>query len=140
MDGCLVAGPVPLRYPALWENKALGAASWKDVVKRGLVLSKPVYAAQIALYQAYLELPNPALFTALNRDTMELYSELVPFDPSLAQSMSDRAVEVVRASAAEELLSRVAHERTSVFCRGGRSGGHWHGACAWQDRCWGAAA
>ena len=107
IDGCLVAGPVPLAYPALWENKALGAASWKDVVKRGLTLSKPVYAAQIALYQAYLELPNPALFTALNRDTMELYSELVPFDPSLAQTMSDRAVEVVRASDAEELLPRV---------------------------------
>ena len=25
IDGCLVAGPVPLAYPALWENKALGA-------------------------------------------------------------------------------------------------------------------
>ncbi|HKP78806.1 MAG TPA: hypothetical protein VJU34_06745, partial [Phenylobacterium sp.] len=24
IDGCLVAGPVPLAYPALWENKALG--------------------------------------------------------------------------------------------------------------------
>ena len=140
IDGCLVAGPVPLAYPALWENKALGAASWKDVVKRGLTLSKPVYAAQIALYQAYLELPNPALFTALNRDTMELYSELVPFDPSLAQTMSDRAVEVVRSSDARELLPRVAQERTSVLCRGGRSAGEWHGACAWQDRCWGAAA
>jgi hypothetical protein len=137
IDGCLVAGPVPLAYPALWENKALGASSWKDVVKRGLVLSKPVYAAQIALYQAYLELPNPALFTALNRDTMELYSELVSFDPSLAQSMSDRAVEVVRACDAAELLPRVTQERTSVLCRGGRSAGEWHGACAWQDRCWG---
>ena len=90
IDGCLVAGPVPLAYPALWENKALGASSWKDVVKRGLTLSKPVYAAQIALYQAYLELPNPALFTALNRDTMELYCELIPFDAGLAQTMSDR--------------------------------------------------
>jgi hypothetical protein len=140
IDGCLVAGPVPLAYPALWENKALGASSWKDVVKRGLTLSKPVYAAQIALYQAYLELPNPALFTALNRDTMELYSELVPFDPSLAQSMSDRAVDVVRASDSRELLPQVAQERTSALCRGGISAGEWHGACAWQDRCWGAAA
>jgi hypothetical protein len=140
IDGCLVAGPVPLAYPALWENKALGAASWKDVVKRGLTLSKPVYAAQIALYQAYLELPNPALFTALNRDTMELFSELVPFDPTLAQTMSDRAVEVVRACDANELLPRVARERTSVLCRGGVTAGEWHGACAWQDRCWGAVA
>ena len=140
IDGCLVAGPAPLEYPLLWENKALGASSWKDVVKRGLALSEPVYAAQIALYQAYLDLPDPALFTALNRDTMELYSELIPFDPSLAQTMSDRAVEVVRVSDAEELLPRVAQERTSVLCRGGMSAGHWHGACAWQDRCWGAAA
>ncbi|WP_330448318.1 hypothetical protein FLP41_14360 [Paracoccus marcusii] len=87
-------------YSALWENKALGAASWKDVVKRGVSLARPVYAAQIALYQAYMDLPAPALFTALNRDTMELHAELVPFDAHLAQEMSDRAVAVVRASEA----------------------------------------
>ncbi|MDO8607285.1 MAG: hypothetical protein Q7R40_12175 [Phaeospirillum sp.] len=71
IDGCLVGGPVAMDYPALWENKALGVSSWKDVVKRGVVLSKPVYAAQLALYQAYMDLPAPALFTALNRDTWE---------------------------------------------------------------------
>lgn len=27
IDGCLVAGPVPMAYPALWENKCLGASS-----------------------------------------------------------------------------------------------------------------
>ena len=65
IDGCIVSGPVQMSYPALWETKALGASSWKDTVKRGVIVSKPVYAAQIALYQAYLDLPNPALFTAL---------------------------------------------------------------------------
>jgi hypothetical protein len=45
IDGCLVAGPAPMVYPALWENKALGAASWKEVVKKGVVSSKPIYAA-----------------------------------------------------------------------------------------------
>jgi hypothetical protein len=136
IDGCLVGGPVAMAYPALWENKALGAASWKEVVKRGVVLAKPVYAAQIALYQAYLELPNPALFTALNRDTLELHCELVAFDASLAQRASDRAVQVVRASEAEELLPRAAMDRTSAVCRGGRSAGEWYPSCAWQDRCW----
>ena len=96
IDGCLVGGPVEMAYPALWETKALGVSSWKDTVKRGVAVSKPVYAAQIALYQAYLDLPNPALFTALNRDTMEIYAELMPFDAALAQQMSDRAVAVVR--------------------------------------------
>src|SRR6185295_17561686 len=133
IDGCILAGPAPMAFPALWENKALGAAAWKEVVKKGVVLARPIYAAQIALYQAYLELPNPALFTALNRDTWELYCELVIFDMALAQRMSDRAVEIVRASEAEELLPRAASDKTSVICRGGKAGGEWHPACAWQD-------
>ena len=136
IDGCFVSGPVDMAYPALWETKALGAASWKDVIRRGVVIARPVYAAQIALYQAYMTLPNPALFTALNRDTMELYSELVPFDASLAQEMSDRAVAVVRASEARELLPRAAAEPTAKLCCGGMAAGKWHGTCAWANRCW----
>lgn len=140
IDGCLVAGPVAIIYPALWEHKTLGSGSWKDVVKKGVAISKPVYAAQIALYQTYLELPAPALFTALNRDTWELHAELVSFEPALAQRMSDRAVMVVRASDAHELMPRAAHDRSSAICRGGVTAGVWHGACAWSDRCWRATA
>jgi hypothetical protein len=136
IDGCLLSGPVAMEFPALWENKALGAAPWKEVVKKGVVLAKPLYAAQIALYQAYLDLPNPALFTALNRDTFELHCELVPFDAALAQHASDRAVLIVRASEAQELLPRAAADKSSAVCRGGRMGGEWHAPCAWQDRCW----
>lgn len=136
IDGCLVAGPVAMDFPSLWENKALGAAPWKEVVKNGVVLARPIYAAQIALYQAYLDLPNPALFTALNRDTFELHCELVPFDSMLAQRASDRAVQIARASEAQELLPRAAADRSSAICRGGWAAGEWHAPCAWQDRCW----
>jgi hypothetical protein len=137
IDGCIVRGPPPIAFPALWENKALGAAPWKEVVKKGVVLARPIYAAQITLYQAYMDLPNPALFTALNRDTFELHCELVAFDGSLAQSASDRAVTVVTASDAQELLPRAVADRSSAVCRGGWTRGEWHGPCAWQDRCWG---
>ena len=132
IDGCLVAGPVGIAYPALWENKALGAASWKDVVKRGVVLSKPVYAAQVALYQAYMEpaVPgiseNPALFTAINKDTAELHHECVAFDAGLAQRMSDRAVRILQATDAGELLPRIAREPDFHECR----------LCPWAQRCW----
>lgn len=136
IDGCLVAGPVPIEYPALWENKALGVSSWNDTVKRGVAKSKPVYAAQIALYQAYMELPSPALFTALNRDTWELYCEMVPFDAALAQEMSDRAVQVVQATDARELLPRAAATPTAVVCKGGFAGDKFYPACPWAERCW----
>ena len=139
IDGCLVGGPVAMEFPALWENKALGTSPWKEVVKKGVALAKPLYAAQIALYQAYLDLSKPALFTALNRDTFELHCELVPLDAALAQRASDRAVLIVRASEAQELLPRAAVDRSSAICRGGRTAGEWHAPCAWQDRCWRAA-
>lgn len=130
VDGVIVGGPEGFGYPALWENKCLGAKSWRDLEKNGLAVSKPVYAAQLAVYQAYLELhEHPAVFTAINADSMEIYTELVPFDPALAQRMSDRAVKVITATQAGELLPRSFSESTHFECR----------MCAWQDRCWRAA-
>ena len=127
VDGVLVGGPEGFAYPALWENKCLGAKSWRDVEKRKLAASKPVYAAQIALYQTYLGLhEHPALFTAVNADTMEVYAELIPFDAGLAQRMSDRAVCVIEATEAGDLLPRAFTDSTHFECK----------FCAWADRCW----
>jgi hypothetical protein len=126
VDGVIVGGPEGFAGPALWETKCLGSKGWKDLRKRRLTLAKPVYAAQVALYQAYLRLhEQPALFTALNADTMEIYAELVPFDAALAQRMSDRAARVIDATEAGDLLPRGFHDRTHLECR----------FCAWQDRC-----
>lgn len=127
VDGVLVAGPEGYEYPALWECKCLGAKSWRDLHKHKLAVAKPVYAAQVAMYQAYLGLhERPALFTAINADTMEIYAERVPFDGALAQRMSDRAVQIVLATDAGELLPRSFTDPTHFECR----------MCPWQDRCW----
>ena len=115
----------------LWECKSLNAKSWKDTVKQGLKKSKPVYAAQIALYQAYMETSvpdisnNPALFTAINKDTAELYFELIPFDGALAQEASDRAVNILKATEAGEWLPRISPSHSHNNCN----------VCPWQDRC-----
>ena len=134
VDGVLVAGPdlgFGCGYPALWENKCLGSKSWRELEKNRLAVAKPIYAAQVAVYQAYLELhEHPAIFTAINADTMEIYTELVPFDAALAQRMSDRGLRVISATEAGELLARGFHDPTHFECR----------MCAWQDRCWRAAA
>ena len=127
IDGVIVDGPEGFAYPALWECKCLGSKSWRDLEKNRLAVAKPVYAAQVAIYQAYLELhEQPAIFTAINADTMEIYTELVPFDAALAQRMSDRALKVISATDAGELLPRSFLESTHFECR----------MCAWQDRCW----
>ncbi len=134
VDGIFTAGPegVLPGYPALWECKSLNAKSWRDTAKRGVTISKPIYAAQIAVYQAYMEssIPgisaNPALFTAINKDTAELHHELVPFDSALAQLMSDKAVRIIKATEAGDLLPRIAQSADFYECR----------FCAWSDRCW----
>jgi len=135
VDGIINGGPLLPSFPALWECKSMNARSWKDTVKRGLAISKPVYAAQIATYQAYMEASvpcissNPALFTAINKDTAELYHELVPFDGALAQTSSDKAVRILQATDAGELLPRIAQSADFFECK----------FCSWSDRCWGTA-
>lgn len=137
VDGILAAGPadIELAYPALWECKTMNDKSWRETVKQGVTRAKPIYAAQIAVYQAYMEgavpgiASNPALFTAINKDSEEIWFELVPFDGGLAQRMSDRAVRVITATEAGELLPRHATTPTHVTCK----------SCPWQDRCWGSA-
>ena len=46
---------------------------------------------------------------------------------------------IVAASDAQDLLPRAVTDKSSAVCRGGWTHGEWHGPCAWQDRCWGAA-
>ena len=103
IDGVIVGGPAGFAYPALWENKCLGNKSWRELEKNRLAVAKPVYA-----------------------DTMEIYTEAVPFDAALAQRMSDRAVKVITATEAGDLLPRAFNDPTHFECR----------MCAWQDRCW----
>ncbi len=138
VDGIINAAPEELGmgFPALWECKSMNNKSWRKTQKDGVALAHPVYAGQIATYQAYMEgsvsgiSNNPALFTAINKDTAELYHELVPFDCTLAQKLTDKAVMVLQACDAGELLPRVSNTSTHHICK----------FCSWQDRCWGANA
>lgn len=126
IDGVIVGGPdIGTGWPALWESKALNAKSWNDLVKRGLALSKPVYYGQAQIYMAYMEL-HTCLFTAVNKDTQELYHEAVPFDAQHAQAMSDKAVMILQAADAHELPPRIASAPDFYLCR----------FCPFSNRCW----
>ena len=134
VDGIIKKVPAGLniRVPALWECKSMNAKSWKQLVEKGVKVAKPIYAVQIALYQAYMEgvvtdlSQNAALLTAVNKDTSELYHELVPFDAGLAQMASDRAVHILRATQAGETLPRISHNSDCFECR----------FCDWKQTCW----
>ena len=145
LDGVITAGPdvlgdvkpgmatgtfSPLAYPMLWENKGLNAKGWAKTLKQGVKRAKPIYYTQMQVYMHHLDLSaNPGLFTATNRDTGELYAELVPFDPAAVQEAIDKGVKVITAQSPEE-LPRAGGNREKPPCM-------W---CSYQDRCWSAPA
>jgi hypothetical protein len=134
VDGIITAAPpvLGLSFPMLFECKTMADKHWKACARDGVAATRPVYAAQVAIYQAYMEASvegisrNPGLFVAINKDSQELWLELMPFDAALAQRMSDRAARVIAATEAGELLPRGFVDSTHFECR----------MCAWQDRCW----
>jgi hypothetical protein len=130
-DGIITAGPnnllAYLIYPLLWEHKAINAKNWRALERDGLDKTFPQYAAQVALYQAYLDVTNPALFTALNADTCERLHLLVPFNAERAQAWSDRAVSIIEATRAGELLPRFTDDDGDWHCK----------MCGHRECCWG---
>ena len=69
---------------------------------------------------------NPALFTVMNKDTSEIYYELIPFDKELAQKTSDRGVEILQATKAGEMLPRIAANSDYFTCK----------YCEFRKTCW----
>jgi hypothetical protein len=128
VDGVVIEAPEGFAVPALWEAKTLGGKGWREIEKLGLRKARPAYYAQVQIYMAYLGLTeNPALFTATNADTCEQLHLLIPFDAEEAQRASDRAVRIISATEAGELLPRPFKEPSHFECR----------RCAFADRCWG---
>jgi len=129
-DGIIIHGPdLPgayVIYPLVWEHKALNARGWREVERDGLEKNHSNYLAQVALYQAYLGITNPALFTVTNADTCERLHFFVPFNAERAQSWSDRAVYIIEATRAGELLPRAYDDPADWHCK----------MCLHRERCW----
>jgi PD-(D/E)XK nuclease superfamily len=118
IDGIITSAPEGYNYPALFECKTMNAKAWRETVKHGIAVSRPVYFAQVQLYMAYMQLTEaPALLTVLNKDTAELYHEWVSFAADVAQKYSDRAVQILQACDAGEMLPRLSQDQNFFMCK-----------------------
>ena len=126
-DGIIIATPRPFTaLPAILEVKALNGKNWRSLERDGLEKTFPNYHAQVLLYQAYLDITNPALFAAINADSCELLFFLVPFNAERAQFWSDRAASIIAATRASELLPRAFDDPEDWRCK----------LCPYKRRCW----
>lgn len=128
IDGVIVGGKDEFGpYPRLWECKTANGKKWREFEKNKVKKANWTYYIQMQIYMAYMDLTDhPALFTAINKDTSELYFEDVDFDPAAAQDASDRAAKIIKACLAGEILPRVSNDSSFYQCK-------W---CSWSDRCW----
>jgi hypothetical protein len=129
-DGIIVRGPDLLGayviYPLIFEHKCLKATSYREIERDGLEKKHSNYLVQVALYQAYLNITNPALFAITNADTCERLFFFVPFDAERAQLWSDRAANIITATRANELLPRGFDDPEKFPCK----------QCPHRERCW----
>ena len=129
-DGIVTSGPdlsdAHFAYPAIWECKALNAKNFRAVVRNGFTTTFPRYATQVALYQHFLEKPNPALATCVNADTCEVLHLVLPFDAGRVEEAIDRAQAIIDATRAGELLPRFTGDPGNFHCR----------ICQHHRRCW----
>lgn len=129
VDGVFLSGPdIPgVGYPCLWETKSVGAKTYREMAKHGLKKARPGYYAQVAIYAAYLDLTtHPTIFTVTNLDSGEQLHLLIPFDAEEAQRMSDRAVRIIQAADAGDILPRPFPDAEYFECK-------W---CSFNERCW----
>ena len=120
VDGIIQAFPKEINgcNHSLLEIKTMNNKNWNDTAKRGVLVSKPIYYAQVQLYMAYMpgEMQQ-CLFVALNKDTSELYFEMIAFDADAAQKYSDRAAQIIKASEKNELLPCISNDPSFYLCK-----------------------
>jgi hypothetical protein len=131
-DGVVIAGPrlpgLYLAYPCVWENKAVSAKNWRAVNNSGLLSTYPHYAAQVSLYQRFLNKTNNALVTIVNSDNGEVLHFQQPYDPQLADRAIENAKTVIAATKEGRLLERAYSDPGDWRCV----------RCPFRRRCWGA--
>ena len=124
-DGIIKDGPEGFNYPMLWECKSMKSTSWNALVKNGLKKENQVYYAQVMIYMNFFKL-NECMFTAVNKDTSEMYHEIIKFEKTEAHKNIEKAKLLLKLIDNEQLPPREYSSKTFFKCK----------FCAWRDKCW----
>ena len=106
MDGIIFSGvPVAPEKKHLWENKTHSKKSFTELAKRGVKEAKPEHWVQMMVYMEGTHSPefiekngfgnvDRAIYTAVNKDDDELYTERVKLDREVARKYIERGKRV----------------------------------------------
>lgn len=127
IDGILIAGPeIPgLSYPMLWENKGLAAKYWNAIVKHGVKKAEPKYYAQMQQYMPAFR-HTATLFQTINKDTADLYSEVIFLDSAEGKRQADRTVRLIASIDKAVIPPRISANSDFFKCK----------MCELRQTCW----
>lgn len=95
-DGLCDNVPEAKKTTHLLEIKTMNDSYFKDMVKKGIQQSKPIYYAQLQLYMKGLKLTR-ALFICVNKNDDSYYVERVKYEAATASFLVEKAKSVVEA-------------------------------------------
>ncbi len=122
-DGAALGIPEAPKTWHLLEMKTHSAKSFKDLISKGLRASKPMHYAQMQAYMGEMGLTR-GLYMAKNKDTDEIYTERVRYDPEHHKSMIARAKSIITSVLPPE---RFTSDPSDYRC----------GWCDARELCWG---
>lgn len=97
MDGAAVGLPEAPKTWHVLEFKTHNDKSFTDLVKKKVQAAKPEHYAQMQIYMGLTGMER-AMYMAKNKNTDELYTERVDFDPVEFAKLMARAERIIRAS------------------------------------------
>lgn len=121
-DGVILSGLPESSAPHLWENKAVGDKSFNEFVKNGIEKTNYKYYVQVHIYMHKLKLKD-CLFTVINCNTCEIYTERIKLNEEIATRYIERGVEIARS---KEPMGRAFPKKNFFKCK----------FCDYNEECW----
>lgn len=131
MDGACVGLPEAPKTWHVLEFKTHNDKSFNDLAKNGVAKAKPQHYAQMQVYMGLTGMER-ALYLAVNKNTDELYSERVDFDPVEFAKLKARAERVINAN---EPPLRCSNDPSWYVCKMCDFHAHCHGEEAPAVNC-----
>lgn len=131
MDGACVGLPEAPKTWHVLEFKTHNDKSFNDLTKNGVAKAKPQHYAQMQIYMGLTGMER-ALYLAVNKNTDELYSERVEFDPVEFAKLKARAERVINAN---EPPLRCSNDPSWYVCKMCDFHAHCHGEEAPAVNC-----
>ena len=131
MDGACVGLPEAPKTWHVLEFKTHNDKSFNDLVKNRVLKAKPQHYAQMQVYMGLTGMER-ALYLAVNKNTDELYSERVEFDPVEFAKLKARAERVINAN---EPPLRCSNDPSWYVCKMCDFHQHCHGEAAPAVNC-----